>query len=302
MSWLERMRRRRYVAGLAADRLWLAPAPDAPAAGAGILFPSGSTDHALEALASGLKAATGASATSAAGAGQARRQESVLDVVVDVVLDGSHVRWKLVDQPPGAVAARDRQAIVAHQFGEAGQGADEKGGSSGNGGNASAGWAIRAAEQPGGWKAPAGAVDAQLVERLASACRDAGARLGRVRPYFSAAFDHWRRSIADDSYWFCVLDPGSVGLGLLYQGQWQGLVVRRPSGDWRSQVATLQAQLAIPAGIDTTGLPGYLVDARLDHGGSERPEAHASPDLAGDAGFRRLGPVRPVPARLAHGI
>ena len=99
----------------------------------------------------------------------------------------------------------------------------------------------------------AGAIDEALVAALQELEAIGDARVARIAPYFSAAFDRWCARLGRQTAWFGAAEPGSFTLGLLHKGAWRGLrSMRHPDaadGGWRGVLPAMQAQIALASGL-----------------------------------------------------
>jgi hypothetical protein len=167
---------------------------------------------------------------------------------VRVVLSGCFVRWQLLPWHPELNRQEEVAAHARLRFGEVyGALAGE--------------WTVLHAPQPPGRAVPACAVDTALVQLLRTMCKDAGAQLELVAPYFACAAQHWRSTLGEQSAWFAVVEPDWVSLGLLHQGAWVGLHARQVDADWAALLPGMMAQLALGAGVAESAWPVYLVGA-----------------------------------------
>ena len=167
---------------------------------------------------------SGAVATAAA----ALQSEPARRAALQVVLSGRFVRWQHVPWLPDLSGPAETVAYARARFVEV-YGAPARD------------WHLEVALQQPGHSSLACAIDRPLMQALQSTAQTARLRLESVTPYFAAAHDHWRRTIADGSYWFGLLEPGYLTLGLVHQGQWLAVRGQRHQGD---VPAVLQASIA----------------------------------------------------------
>jgi len=163
-----------------------------------------------------------------------------------VVLSGRFVRWQLLSWRSEISRPEELAAYAALRFRETfGPVADE--------------WQVMFSPQPPGKAVLACAVDSALLEALRTTCKDAGASLTTVSPYFAGAFDHWRHVVGNKTAWFGLIEPDCVSLGLLRDGDWLGLRTQRVNAHWRDALPGMMAQIGISSGVADATLPLYLV-------------------------------------------
>lgn len=171
--------------------------------------------------------------------------QSPTKITLHIVLSGRFVRWQLLPWRAGLTQSSELTAYASLRFREIfGKAAED--------------WQMLYAPQPPGTTMPACAIDVALMDALRSTCETAGARLAAVTPYFSSAFDQWRRSLGGKSAWFGLIESDCISLGLLQGGRWAGLHTQRLDGDWRRILPGMMAQMGIAAGLTESSPPLYL--------------------------------------------
>jgi len=162
-----------------------------------------------------------------------------------LVLSGRLVRWQLLPWQGTLTGSAEQKAYALLSFRTAfGQLADD--------------WELLGSPQPPGRSTPVCAVDRSLLETLGSMCRRHGARLQVVAPYFSLAFDHWRRRLGGPALWFGAVESDSIALALMQHGRWLALHSERLQADWQERLPGLMAQITIPLGLDAAARPLFL--------------------------------------------
>jgi hypothetical protein len=103
------------------------------------------------------------------------------------------------------------------------------------------------------------AMERGLFERLEELITHRKIRLKYVEPYFTAAFDHWRKRFHGQRAWFALVEAGRLCLALLEEGGWQRISNQRivlNAGD--ELLATLHQEAILfserKEGIDTVYL------------------------------------------------
>lgn len=166
-----------------------------------------------------------------------------------IVLSGRFVRWQLLPWHPELTQPKERVAYAKLSFRE-------------TFGNAVEYWQIQLPPQPPNQTMPACAIDAALLAALHSACKDAGAHLVAVTPYFASAFDRWRNMLKGKAAWFGLVEAGCLSLGLLHGDNWIGLRTQRLDEarreDWRDALPGMMAQIGIPVGFEAAVTLLYL--------------------------------------------
>jgi len=169
---------------------------------------------------------------------------------LQVVLAGRLVRWQLLSWRPELKGPRELATYAALRFRE-------------TYGRCAEAWQVSCSPQPPGQAIPACAVDAGLVAGLGRISQAAGLRLGRVTPYFAAAFDNWRGQLGRQAAWFGLVESDCLSLGLLRDGAWLGLRTERLGRHWADALTATRAQLAIATGLDASAdVPLYLAGSR----------------------------------------
>jgi hypothetical protein len=95
-------------------------------------------------------------------------------------------------------------------------------------GNAAKQWHIRVSGGKPGSARIASAIDAELLSRLNTVCSEHRCRLVSVQPYFMAAFNRARGSLAGNA-WFAVWEPGRLAMALTHRHAWQSVTNRMVS-------------------------------------------------------------------------
>lgn len=162
-----------------------------------------------------------------------------------IVLSGRFVRWQLLPWHPELTQSKERAAYARLSFRE-------------TFGNVVEDWQIQLPPQPPDQTLPACAIDAALLAALHSICKDAGAHLVTVTPYFSSAFDRWRNTLKGKAAWFGLVEADYLSLGLLHGGSWVGLRTQRLDEDWRDVLPGVMAQIGIPNSLEDTMPRLYL--------------------------------------------
>ncbi len=167
-----------------------------------------------------------------------------------VVLSARFVRWQLLAWPPQIRRPDEWAAFASLRFRETYGPVVES-------------WRLAHPDPVPGRAVPVSAVDADLLDALQGLETTNGAKLVRVTPYLSAAFDRWRGRLGAGTTWFGVAEPGHLSLCLLHGGAWHGLRSVRCTGtsatDWLAACAPLQAQLGVASGLLLEPAPPLLV-------------------------------------------
>jgi hypothetical protein len=99
-------------------------------------------------------------------------------------------------------------------------------------GEASATWELRLDEGSFGSPSLASAMDQDLLGQLKSIFNASPLRLKSVQPYLMTAFNVCRRELSDGAAWFVLAEHGVFSVGLLHNGQWQSIRLRRAESRW----------------------------------------------------------------------
>ncbi len=192
-----------------------------------------------------------------------------------IVLSGRFVRWQLLPWHPELTQPKERAAYAKLNFRE-------------TFGNVADDWQIQLPPQPPNQTIPACAIDSALLAELHKTCKDAGAQLVTVMPYFSSAFDRWRNALKSKAAWFGLVEADCLSLGLLHGGNWVGLRTQRLDEDWRDVLPGMMAQIGIPNSAEEMTPSLYLAgdsEPPVSTGAIPfiwlQPEAQAKPGKVG---------------------
>lgn len=162
-----------------------------------------------------------------------------------IVLSARFVRWQLLAWQPQLKRPEEWAAYAMLRFRHTyGASVD--------------GWRLAYPEPQPGQATPVSATDATLIDALHAAATANGAQIAQVTPYFSSAFDRWRKRLGRHTAWFGVLEPGHVSLCLINKGVWHGLRSVRQTGeaaDWQTVLSPLQAQMGVASGLSLEQQP-----------------------------------------------
>lgn len=164
------------------------------------------------------------------------REKGVKRARAHVLLGSQLVRWQLLDWQPLLTSPRELDAYARLRFRSIyGSAADH--------------WRLAYGEPSPGYRLPACATDDDLLSELADLQVTASTEVESVTPYFSVAFDRWRRNLGQQTAWFGVAEPGAFTIGLLHKGVWHALRSARQTGrspgSWRDALPVMQAQIQL---------------------------------------------------------
>ncbi|MDM7948590.1 hypothetical protein [Hydrogenophaga sp.] len=130
-------------------------------------------------------------------------------------------------------------------------------------GEVATGWRLGLSQPVPGQPSLVCAVDEALLLALMGLETDLGARLLRIEPYVSAAFDRWRSRLGRRAAWVLVAEPELLTLALMDGGQWLGVrQMRRIGSDPLdlNQLRSAQAQLrSVWEGDTSDDLPLWII-------------------------------------------
>ena len=108
-------------------------------------------------------------------------------------------------------------------------------------------WTFRLALQ--GAHLLAAGMESGLMQAIKEISASAGARLSRVEPLFSWAYDRFEKALRDTSGWMLLDEPGMLTLAFVEQGRLISLHCQRCAGDDQDEVAArlLERQSALLA-------------------------------------------------------
>jgi hypothetical protein len=136
-----------------------------------------------------------------------------------LIISNHFVRFMLLPWNEVSLTDAEKLSLLQHRFAEVY-------------GEASATWELRLNEGSFGSPSLASAVDQGLLEQLKSIFNASQLRLKSIQPYLMTAFNACRRDLGNDAAWFVVAEKGVFCIGLLHNGQWQSIRLRRAESDW----------------------------------------------------------------------
>jgi hypothetical protein len=201
---------------------------------------------------------------------------------IKVVLSERFVRWQLLPWRAELSSLAEIQAYAEVRFRE-------------TFGKLAEGWNILPVALSPGRTAPACAVDQALLTALVDTCKEHGADLECVAPYFSSAFDTWRARLSGSTLWFGTVEQDICTLALIQDGNWTALQTQRSVSNWRGVLPAMVTQIGIASALEGPIAPIYLA-------GTLVPPL-STPDFA----FSWLQPKHIAPTgasnlRLAQGV
>lgn len=141
------------------------------------------------------------------------------NVDATLIISNHFVRFLLLPWNDVALTDAEKLSLLQHRFAEVY-------------GEASATWELRLNEGSFGSPSLASAVDQGLLEQLKSVFNASPLRLKSVQPYLMTAFNVCRRDLGNGTAWFVLAEQGIFCIGLLHNGQWQSIRLRRTEGDY----------------------------------------------------------------------
>jgi hypothetical protein len=136
-----------------------------------------------------------------------------------LIISNHFVRFLLLPWNEVSLTDAEKLSLLQHRFTEIY-------------GDASATWELRLNEGSFGSPSLASAVDQGLLEQLKSIFNASPLRLKSIQPYLMTAFNVCRRDLGNDAAWFVLAEQGVFCVGLLHNGQWQSIRLRRTESDW----------------------------------------------------------------------
>lgn len=167
---------------------------------------------------------------------------------VHIALSGLWVRSHLM--PAASTRLSEREMLLlarthfARQYPESGQ--DN--------------WTFRLALQ--GAHLLAVGMESELLQAIKEISTSVGARLSRVEPLFSWAFDRFEKSLADTSGWMLLDEPGMLTLAFVEQGRLISLHCQRCVSDQDEVAARLLERQSALLAQQLTEVRVFSVDAR----------------------------------------
>jgi hypothetical protein len=159
-----------------------------------------------------------------------------------IVLSNHHVRYSLAPALPG-LRKVERAAAARHHLGVVY-------------GDRIGRWAVRTADDPGGDRMLAAAVDPDLIAAVSGALRARDVQPGSMRPYLAEAYDLARRRMAKGPAWLAAIEPGRLCVAHLDGGRWRALRSQRQVEPPSQALPALLEQVRLSAEVELA--PGTL--------------------------------------------
>jgi hypothetical protein len=198
-----------------------------------------------------------------------------------VLLSNNFVRYQLIKSQPDLSSQEEEQAFVRFSFSEV-YGEEAKN------------WVLRWGT--GLQIAPqvASAIDYALNDHIEKTLSAVGVKLTSMQPYLMTSFNHVRKFIGTQPYWFVLVEPNSACIAYVQAGDWKILNTSRLGADWAAELPRVMGREFQMAGLENEGsnmllcLPGYIDHKRL------APENHAMRVLTMTPEMLIQGVVQPV--------
>jgi len=163
-----------------------------------------------------------------------------------IVLSSRFTRWQLLDSKVGLSQPDEVAAYAALRFKE-------------TYGKVAEHWSLMPSPQPPGSSLPVCAVDVALLDALRHMCKEAGASLVSVAPYFSSAFDRWQSALKGTVRCFGVVETDCLSLALLGPKGFISLHSQRLDTPLYDTLPGLLVQMTVACGLSASNMPIYLV-------------------------------------------
>ncbi len=151
---------------------------------------------------------------------------------LEVVLSNHLVRYAVLPWSTALTTDDEWDAYGRHVFGST-YGAD------------SAAWRIRICDGGQGKARVACAVDAALLDSIATV-----ERVASIQPHLMAAFNVRRREFGASPGWFVLHEPGRLTLGHIQNEEWRLLRNRHAGEDWRVSLDDLLHRETLSGGVE----------------------------------------------------
>lgn len=135
-----------------------------------------------------------------------------------LIISNHFVRFLLLPWNDVALTDAEKLALLQDRFAEVY-------------GEASATWELRLHEGSFGSPSLASAVDQGLLDQLKGIFKVSGLRLKSIQPYLMTVFNACRHELDNEAAWFVLAEEGMSCIGLLRNGQWQSIRLRRTESD-----------------------------------------------------------------------
>jgi len=136
---------------------------------------------------------------------------------IEVVLSHNFSRVLLLSPPPVRLDGEEMAGWLADCLGR-------------DYGPEAATWHTAWQDAAPGRPVPVAVMDKERHDRLRERIREAGLTTKRMEPWFASAWNRFRRSLARQSGWFALLEPGRIALARVEIGRPVGLRIHQTSG------------------------------------------------------------------------
>jgi hypothetical protein len=166
------------------------------------------------------------------------KQQAPKGASLQVILGGRLVRWLVMEWDPALTRAEERLAVARLRFQQVY-------------GTQALAWQVTLPLQAPGCATLACAVDKALIDALQETSRSMELRLKLVTPYFASAIDRYLPRERASDFWFGLVEPDHLTLGLVCQGQWRQLRSQRLQHSLQSTLQSTMTQMYLSAGLET---------------------------------------------------
>ena len=135
-----------------------------------------------------------------------------------LIISNHFVRFLLLPWNEVALTDAEKLALLQDRFAEVY-------------GEASAAWELRLHEGSFGASSLASAVDQGLLDQVKGIFKASMLRLKSIQPYLMTIFNACRSDLDNEAAWFVLAEEGMSCVGLLRNGQWQSIRLRRTESD-----------------------------------------------------------------------
>lgn len=149
-----------------------------------------------------------------------------------VILSNHFTRFLVLPWNEARLSDAEQMALVQHRFAEVY-------------GEAGANWAFRLSEGSFGSPSMSSAIPQELLSQIKALFKESPLCLKSVQPYLMTAFNACRRELDDEAVWFVLAERDTFCVGLLQEGQWSSIRLRRVVTDWFEEAMLLLEREAL---------------------------------------------------------
>lgn len=167
---------------------------------------------------------------------QALKQDTWQKADAVVILSNRFASYQLLSWSANALSVAEQQARAQHVFRQ-------------TYGESSASLELRISEGNVGTASLVAGIESEIIRSLREVFRTSTLKLVSIQPYLMCAFNAFRHRLKHRAQWFVVQETGMTCAGLLHQGAWQSIRIKKTSENWLEETELVLRREQISNGI-----------------------------------------------------